>query len=826
MKKSAFVVVSTLLSLLMVTAQTPPPPPNLVSPANGVFQVPAHPTSFQWQGLGTSYRLQVATDPNFLSVAFDRANIPQPYYSSGLLDSVLYYWRVNASDTNGTSNWSSVWSFTTTISHPTLTPPPPPVLISPSNGETGVWPICCKNLLPNFVWRRSPGAKTYEVRISNDPNFILYAHEMRVVNNDPDTLSQIGILWGGTFYWKARAANEAGSGNWSQIYSFEVIPPSPDILWSPDWNAKNVPLNTLFSWRASGASSYRLKVGKSVTKVPSPHSSPVSQWEDVTETIIDVSVPNNGTETVGYFVTGLAQNTRYYWRPDPEYQGGPGFVLRSSASSFTTIVTGPPATPTLASPGNGATDVSTSPTLSWNGASGASSYQLQVATNTGFSALVLDQNGVTETSRGLSGLANSTTYYWRVRAVNDSGASAYSSVWNFTTSSPPPPPPDPPPAPILISPANGTSDVPVNPTLSWSTSARATSYRLQVATNTSFSALVFNQSGITGTSHSLSGLVQNTTYYWRVAAQNADGDSPWSLVWSFTTFVPPPDLPTAPALIFPTSTMMSMPTTFTFQWGFALRADSYHIQVLNGPDFSNKVLDDSGLTITSRKVSGLDYGKIYHWQVRAKNTSGVSEWNESSFAIRKQLTIAGFLAIAGLTDGSPIFKQSLVNPPLFTGNIGPLTFKAMSSDTTSCLTWISSDTVFVSFAKPRKTGKATVTIVGQDIDSTTVYYTTPILRFITAVEDEKVPAAFSLSQNYPNPFNPSTTIEFSLPKAGLVTLKVVSILGQEIETLIDGEMDVGTHRARWKADQYPGGMYFYQLKVGAFTETKKMLLVK
>ena len=93
----------------------------------------------------------------------------------------------------------------------------------------------------------------------------------------------------------------------------------------------------------------------------------------------------------------------------------------------------PPAAPTLASPANNATGVSTNPTLSWNASSGATSYRLQVSTVSNFSTTVYNQSGITGTSRPVTGLMNNTTYYWRVNASNAVGTSAYSSVRNFTT---------------------------------------------------------------------------------------------------------------------------------------------------------------------------------------------------------------------------------------------------------------------------------------------------------------------------------------------------------------------------------------------------------
>jgi len=92
-----------------------------------------------------------------------------------------------------------------------------------------------------------------------------------------------------------------------------------------------------------------------------------------------------------------------------------------------------PAPPILSSPANGDTGVSTNPTLSWNASSGATSYTLQVSTNSSFTSFVVNQSGIATTSYPVSGLSNSSTYYWRVNATNSYGTSEWSSIWSFTT---------------------------------------------------------------------------------------------------------------------------------------------------------------------------------------------------------------------------------------------------------------------------------------------------------------------------------------------------------------------------------------------------------
>jgi hypothetical protein len=94
---------------------------------------------------------------------------------------------------------------------------------------------------------------------------------------------------------------------------------------------------------------------------------------------------------------------------------------------------------------------------------------------------------------------------------------------------------NPPPIPSLVSPANASTGISTNPTLRWNASTGATSYRLQISTNSNFSTIIFDRKGITGTSQQVSGLASNTLYYWRVNATSAGGTSNWSSVWKFTT---------------------------------------------------------------------------------------------------------------------------------------------------------------------------------------------------------------------------------------------------------------------------------------------------
>ncbi len=93
-------------------------------------------------------------------------------------------------------------------------------------------------------------------------------------------------------------------------------------------------------------------------------------------------------------------------------------------------------------------------------------------------------------------------------------------------------------------------------------------------------------------------------------------------------------------------------------------------------------------------------------------------------------------------------------------------------------------------------------------------------------DNSGLPQEFALAQNYPNPFNPITSIEFSLPQAGHVELKVFNVLGQTVSTLVDGFETAGVHRVEFDAGSLPSGIYFYRISHSEGAQTKKMVLVK
>lgn len=461
----------------------------------------------------------------------------------------------------------------------------------------------------------STGTDLGAVAYTSDSSSIIgYFPSQRAVTINPAPLKgdSIKVTWYdpsagvstvvGSFTKTSRSYTPPSASDWvlvidGNMKSNGALPPSAPTLVSPANGATGISTGPTLTWNAStNATSYHLQVA-----TDSAFSKLVVDQSNITATSSGIS--------------GLTSGTKYYWHVNASNTGGTSSY--SVTYNFTTQIAAPSA-PTLASPASGATGVSTSPTLTWNASAGATSYRLQVSTDTGFSKIVVDQSNLASTSLALSGLANGTTYYWHVNASNTGGTSAYSTTSNFTTQI------AAPLAPTLASPANGSTGVSINPTLSWNTSATATSYRLQVATDTGFSKVVVDQSNLAATSFAVSGLMNNTTYYWHVNASNAGGTSLYSATSNFTTQIAAPQ---APTLASPASGSTGLAISMTLTWNASATATSYRLQLSTDPAFGTVFLDQSNITGTSLAVTAMSYGTTYYWRVNASNAGGTGSYS-------------------------------------------------------------------------------------------------------------------------------------------------------------------------------------------------------
>ncbi|MBI5216761.1 MAG: T9SS type A sorting domain-containing protein [Ignavibacteriae bacterium] len=379
-----------------------PNAPLPVNPSNDTTCVSLAPT-FLWnssQG-ATSYRIQISTDSTFAVVTVDSNNITTTSLTvSGLLPTTKYFWRVNASNTSGSSSWSATLHFTTrsgVLSSPSQ--------LLPENGRTG---------LPNSIrlyWDQPCNAPTFILQVAYDSLFSNMIFSCGGINR---TWYDFTELLNGTWhYWRLRSVNGSDTSSWSGIWKFKTWGGEPytPTLASPGNDSTCVSLNPVLRWNAApGASYYRLQVSTD-------------------SLFVSIMFDSNNIVQTSKTILGLLATTTYYWRVKGTNDYGTSEW--STTYRFTTRE-GTLLTPALTNPSNGAMNVPVATTLTWQRPCGVTSFILQVGYDSAFTS-VLFNSGVTASTKDLFELPTATWHYWRLRSVSGSDTSAWSSTWKFRT---------------------------------------------------------------------------------------------------------------------------------------------------------------------------------------------------------------------------------------------------------------------------------------------------------------------------------------------------------------------------------------------------------
>ena len=333
-------------------------------------------------------------------------------FNPGVLSSsTRYYWKIRANDNNKNFSDSPVWSFTTG-SAPN-NPPAVPSNPSPSNGATN------QTTSPILSWTCSDpdgDPVTYDIFFgTTNPPMTQVA-----TGQSATTLSRSGLSNSTTYYWKVNAKDSKGATTTGTVWSLTTA---------------SAALPTVTTTSITGVSTNSATGGGNVTTQGS--SSVTSRgvcWSTSQNptTADSKTADGSGTGAFTSSITGLSPATPYNVRAYATNSAGTSY---GSQVSFTTAAAGAaPQAPGLLSPLNGTTGISLAPTLSWNASTGATSYTLQVSTGSSFTSYAYNQP-VSGTSQQVTGLSNSTPYFWRVYASNTYGTSGPSATWNFTTSS-------------------------------------------------------------------------------------------------------------------------------------------------------------------------------------------------------------------------------------------------------------------------------------------------------------------------------------------------------------------------------------------------------
>jgi len=487
-------LLSVGFTLMFGVAQATLTTPAIVSPGNGAINL-APSTLLDWSAstgaTGYEYKLStnavLAGEP-LLTVTTSQAN------TANLLFGTIYYWQVRAIKTTApidSSAWSSVWSFTTTD---IIT------LVSPGNGALNQAPVV------TLDWSSMTGNDFYDYQYDTTALFNSSINYYNSTSAGSSQTSTGQLLFGTTYYWRVRARHATDTTQWSSVWSFTTT----DIitLVAPANNTVGVGLNPIIDWSTlSGINGYQYEIS-----TDAQFTNPILY---TTGTTSQANLSN------------LSYGTTYYWHVRATHATDTSEW--SATWNFTTVyqLTG---IPTLISPVNGLLQVTVSGILmEWASFNGATIYEVQYDDNNLFSSPVI--NNTVNVNQSTANLLSNTTYYWRVRAGNGSGFSAWSPAWMFTTevlfTG----------VPQLLSPALGATNIPQSGiSLQWTLVAGASNYEVQYDVDASFTN---PSSTITNTPfNSTASLLTNTIYYWRVRASDGVNFANWSPVWNFTTELP------------------------------------------------------------------------------------------------------------------------------------------------------------------------------------------------------------------------------------------------------------------------------------------------
>ena len=500
-----------------------------------------------------------------------------------LTNGTRYYFRITATNAGGESAASVQVS-----AMPQVPAPGVPSDLSLEAGDEQV----------AATWTAVSGATGYTLYYSSTETLAgnLTRSDVNSVPVTGTSHTVSGLTNGTIYYFVLAATNAGGDSAVSREVSATPQVAAPDTPRELQVRAGNGQVTA--TWTASSrATSYTLYRSE-------------SSFAGVTDlTVAGITRVENITGT-SHTVDGLTNGTQYYFVVTAHNPGGRSAV--SNEDSATPLA--PPGTPSglSATAGNGQV------TASWTAGTGVSStYTLYYATSS-FGGIadpatktgVVTVENLTSTSHTVSPLTNGTTYYFVVRASNVGGQSAATSEASAT-------PQAPPDTPTGLSATAGNAQV----TATWNASSRAASYTLYYS-QSSFTNL--NASGVTklenlsGTSRTVSGLTNDTTYYFRVTASNVGGESALSTEDSATPLAPPG----APSGLHLNAGDAQVTANWTAGTGVSSSYTLYYSQSPISSLTASSVTAVPNLTTTSRTVNTLTNGRRYYFKVTASNDAG------------------------------------------------------------------------------------------------------------------------------------------------------------------------------------------------------------
>jgi hypothetical protein len=256
--------------------------------------------------------------------------------------------------------------------------------------------------------------------------------------------------------------------------------------------------------------------------------------------------------------------------------------------------------------------------------------------------------------------------------------------------------------------------------------------------------------------------------------------------------------------------------------------DRYWVERDTSMSFGTSIVD-SLVTDTSQVVAQLQHDERYWWRVRAHNQYGWGEYSEArNFLVYMQIPAAPLLI--GPTDGMIVTDDSVVfnweaspGAELYEIQVSEMTdFSSLFAETDSIASTSISVMGFVSGQAYYWRVRGSNTL--GESDWSEVWEFSVLITDVSLEEGH--PRRFRLGQNYPNPFNPTTSIRIEIGNPEFVSLIVFDLLGREVATLVNKELQPGRYDLSFDASGLSSGMYFYRIRAGAFQANARMMLVR
>lgn len=290
--------------------------------------------------------------------------------------------------------------------------------------------------------------------------------------------------------------------------------------------------------------------------------------------------------------------------------------------------------------------------------------------------------------------------------------------------------------------------------------------------------------------------------------------------------------PYPPNPLYPNGDTCASTQNIHFNWFHSIGATSYGLQVLSG---ATTVLNISGITDTFYIPSTgiFTLSTYYYWRLNASGPSGTGMWS-SMYHFITCPSIPGSPTLAFPADSSE--NVSLIPVMDWTDVPGASQYRIQISTSpgfsstvldvdglTNSGYLISSGVLSYCTRYYWRANASNPFGTGQWSEVWT--FKTICQSSINLISSE-IPTENKLYNNYPNPFNPNTIIKFNIKDSRPVTLKIFDILGKEVSTLINGKLLSGIYEVSFDGSNFPSGVYFYTIRAGKFTDTKRMLLLK